>query len=48
MSECETGLNDGNKLNFNQPFLQFNLKKKCMRRVLLNLTLNAEYYKLLA
>ena len=31
------------KLNIDQYFLQFNVKKKYMRRVLLNLTLNAEY-----
>ena len=28
MSEIEIGLNDGDNLNFDQSFLQFNVKKK--------------------
>ena len=28
MSEIEIGLNDGDYLNFDQSFLQFNVKKK--------------------
>ena len=43
MPELDIGLVDGDKLNFDQFFLQFNAQKKYMRRVLLDLTLNAEY-----
>ena len=43
MSKLEIRLVDGGELNFNQSFLQFNVKKKYRRRVLLDLTLNAEY-----
>ena len=39
---------DGGELNFDQPFLQFNVKEKYIRRVLLNLTLNVAYQTLLA
>ena len=43
MSEFEIELANGSELNFDQPFLQFNLKKKkYMRRVLLDLNLNSE------
>ena len=43
MPELEIGLVDGGELNFNQYFLKFNVKKKYSRRVILDLTLNAEY-----
>ena len=43
MPELDIGLVDGDKLNFDQSFLQFNAKKNYMRTVLLDLTLNAEY-----
>ena len=44
MPELDIGVVDGGELNFDQSFLQFNVKKKIyMRRVLLDLTLNAEY-----
>ena len=43
MPELEIRLVDVGELNFDQSFLQFNVKKKYMRRVLLNLNLNAEY-----
>ena len=43
MPEVEIGHVDGSKLNFDISFLQFNGKKKYMRRVLLDFTLNAEY-----
>ena len=42
MPEIETGLLDGGELNFDQYFLQFNVTKKYMQRVLLDLTLSAE------
>ena len=43
MPERDIGLADG-ELNFDKSFLQFNGKKKIyMRRVLLDLTLQAEY-----
>ena len=41
--ELEIGLADVSTLNFDQSFLQFNAKKKIMRRNLLNLNLHAEY-----
>ena len=34
MPDFEIGLVDGGKLNFDQSFLQFNMKKNYMRRVL--------------
>ena len=41
MPELEIGLVDGGDLNFDKSFLQFNVKKKkYLRIVLLNLTLN--------
>ena len=43
MPELDKGLVDGDELNFDQSFLQFNAKKNYMRTVLLDLTLNAEY-----
>ena len=43
MPELEIGLVDGDELNFNQSFLKFNVRKKYRRRVILDLTLNAEY-----
>ena len=43
MPELEIGLVDVSELNFDQSLLQFNAKKKLMRRVLLDLNLNAEY-----
>ena len=44
MPELDIGVVDGGEWNFDQSFLQFNVKKKIyMRRVLLDLTLNAEY-----
>ena len=42
MPETETGLLDGGELKFDQYFLQFNVTKKYMQRVLLDLTLSAE------
>ena len=42
MPELEIGLVDGGKMNFNQSFLKVNIKKKCRRRVILELTFNAE------
>ena len=47
MAELEIGFADGGELNFNQFFLQFNVKKKYRRRVHLDLTLNTEYQNLL-
>ena len=43
MTELEIGLVDKGELNFNQSFLKFNVIKKYRRRVVINLTLNAEY-----
>ena len=44
LEELEIGFVDGGELNFNQSFLQFNVKKKKYRRGdFLDLTLNAEY-----
>ena len=43
MPELEIRLADGSELNFDQTFLQFNAKKKYLRRVVLVLNLNAEY-----
>ena len=43
MSEHEIDLADGGELNFNQSFLKFDERKKCRRRVILNLPLNTEY-----
>ena len=44
MPELKIGLLDGGELNFDQSFMQFNVKKKkYRRRVLLDLALNAEY-----
>ena len=43
MPELEIGLVDGGEFNFNQSFLLFNVKKKYRLRVILDLTLNAEY-----
>ena len=37
------GLVDGGEMDFDQSFRQFNVKTKFMRRVFLDLTLNAEY-----
>ena len=49
MPELEIGLFEGGELNFDQSFLQFNVKKNIyMQIVHLDLTLNAEYYTLLA
>ena len=42
MPELEIGHVDGGNLNFDISFLQFNPKKKYMRRFLLDLTLNGE------
>ena len=39
----ELGLADVGELNFDQSFLQFNAKKKCMPRLLLDFNLNTEY-----
>ena len=41
--ELEIGVADGNELNFDQSLLQFNAKKKYMRKILLDLNLNAAY-----
>ena len=41
--ELQIGLADGSELNFDQCFQHFNVKKKYMRRVLIDLNLNAEY-----
>lgn len=40
MPEIEAGLDDGGELNFEKPFLQFNVKKEkiCMGRVTLKET----------
>ena len=41
MPELDIGLAEGGELNFDESCVQFNcMRKKCMRRVLLNLTLN--------
>ena len=39
----ELGLADVGELNFDQSFLQFNAKEKCIPRFLLDFNLNAEY-----
>ena len=36
--ELETGFFSGGELNFDKPFLQFNIKKHCIRKFLLDLT----------
>ena len=43
MPELKIGLADGGELSFKQSSLQFYVKKKCRRQVLLDMTLNAEY-----
>ena len=43
MPELDIRVTDGGELNFDQPFLQFNVKEKYIRRVFLNLTLNVAY-----
>ena len=43
MPKLEIGLVAGAKLNFDQYCLEFNARKKYIRRVILDLTLNAEY-----
>ena len=42
MPEIDIGLAD-DELNFDKSFLQINGKKICMLRLVLDLTLNAEY-----
>ena len=43
MPELEIGLVDGSELNFNQSFLQFNVKKKIQVRSSSRFDYNAEY-----
>ena len=43
MSELDVGLVDEGELNYNQSFVKFNVRKECRQRVILDLTLNAEY-----
>ena len=43
MPEVDIGLVDRGELNFDQSFLQFNVKKKIYAKSSFDLTLNAEY-----
>ena len=43
MPELDVRVVDWGELNFDQSFLQFNVKEKYIQRVLLNLTLNVAY-----
>ena len=43
MPELDIGLVDGGKLNFDQPFLQFNVMKEIYRKSSSRFDLNDEY-----
>ena len=47
MPELDIGIVHRGELNFDQSFLQFNVKRN-MQRVFFDLVLNAEYWELLA